>query len=740
MYFGLKEKRPLSPLIGAMWYRDLQSGITHEVPQHSDDVFGYYAHDGISIASQNISHQPYMNITTNWAASDDGWAAAVKAAPLKSPPALLKVLVYVTLPPEAPESLSIQALSSGNGVTISGMEYPFTVSVDGQEEFTEIYTPWLRRRKRDSAYTNVPTVSYVMLGEEHFTRSEAEEPSESRQLEFWQVEETAKAVLAGDWHKQRRALLAYLQDGGVNEQGLPGSMQEFVIHSSLPNNQVLNPRVVIVQFSLALPLSVDMRFGVEKDFNIKSLVSKREEEFHEGFMKRFPSTFGGKYPASFYEMATSALSNTIGGIGYFNGMWLHKEKGLTGPSELLTGVPTRAFFPRGFLWDEGFHLLLISAYNETLAQSIIQSWIGLVDEDGWIGREQILGGEARSRVPSEFQVQDPSVANPPTLFLAVQKLLLSTSTTPKPSPMAKTDSCCLPGRSVVLETVPSGETFETASSSSTEWLVPIYPQLKRHAEWYLRTQASDLRPGCFAWNGRTATHCLPSGLDDYPRASWVNGSEGHVDIQSWMIVLCKTMATIALQLDFKKDHEMFSSRHDELLLVLDEFWDDDSLSYADIAAHPSNGSEVFIQHTGYVSFFPLMLKLVDPSSDKLGHLLSVLEDPTKVWSRYGIRSLSTSDSMFGTGENYWRGPIWMNVNYLILGGLKHYAAIPGPHQDNASRIYKALRSNVVANLHREFKRTGFLWEQYHPETGRGQRARAFNGWTALVLLIIEGEY
>ena len=32
---------------------------------------------------------------------------------------------------------------------------------------------------------------------------------------------------------------------------------------------------------------------------------------------------------------------------------------------------------------------------------------------------QILGEEARSRVPAEFVVQDPTAANPPTLFLAL---------------------------------------------------------------------------------------------------------------------------------------------------------------------------------------------------------------------------------------------------------------------------------------------------------------------------------
>ena len=78
-------------------------------------------------------------------------------------------------------------------------------------------------------------------------------------------------------------------------------------------------------------------------------------------------------------VAKAALANMLGGMGYWHGSSLvrlpppppkrrqqqqleEEEEPQVAPlweAPLYSAVPSRSFFPRGFLWDEGFHQLLI---------------------------------------------------------------------------------------------------------------------------------------------------------------------------------------------------------------------------------------------------------------------------------------------------------------------------------------------------------------------------------------------
>ena len=68
------------------------------------------------------------------------------------------------------------------------------------------------------------------------------------------------------------------------------------------------------------------------------------------------------------------------------------------------------------------------------------------------------------------------------------------------------------------------------------------------------------------------------------------------------------------------------------------------------------------------------------------------------------------------------------------------AFLHGRLPSTAGALYAELRANVLGAVQAEWERSGYLWEQYSPETGHGMRNHPFNGWSALVLLILAESY
>jgi mannosyl-oligosaccharide glucosidase len=249
----------------------------------------------------------------------------------------------------------------------------------------------------------------------------------------------------------------------------------------------------------------------------------------KAFDERFEKTFGLKtkgYGEKEVEFAQAALSAMLGGLGYFYGASKVKGEGDARriPVPLFASVPSRSFFPRGFMWDEGFHQLLIGRWDPTLRRDVLAHWLGLQRrkseatpwESGWIPREQILGAEAEAKVPDWAVEQNPTHANPPTFLLVVEKMLLR---------LGKECADC-----------PKDE-----QDQEMRWLVRMYPALEEWFQWYLKTQqGDDVRHAdgntyrSFRWRGRDPNDgklnamTLSCGLDDYPRASTVSDSERSV--------------------------------------------------------------------------------------------------------------------------------------------------------------------------------------------------------------------
>ena len=111
---------------------------------------------------------------------------------------------------------------------------------------------------------------------------------------------------------------------------------------------------------------------------------------------------------------------------------------------------------------------------------------------------------------------------------------------------------------------------------------------------------------------------------------------------------------------------------------------------------------------------------------KLDAILNQIRDPKLLWTNYGLRSLARNAPLYDKRNTehdppYWRGAIWININYLTLKSLKHYSTIDGPYKEKAATIYKELRQALVSNLVQNYEDTGYIWEQYNDKTGKGMK-------------------
>jgi mannosyl-oligosaccharide glucosidase len=536
---------------------------------------------------------------------------------------------------------------------------------------------------------------------------------------------------------------------------------------TVKDHKVNDPTLIVYQLHLSFPFQLYFAFKSTTNavpmtgHEFDEQLAKHKEDFDKKFEEKFQLKQTG-FNSSYISFARSTLSNLIGGIGYFYGESLISSKSaqktmMYFPAPLYTAVPSRPFFPRGFLWDEGFHQLVIYRWDPSITHDVLAHWLDLMNVDGWIPREQILGNEARSRVPTDFIVQHTDHGNPPSLFLTIQALLASEQ----------------------------GE-------KQIDFLRVIFPRLQAWFHWFHRTQKGKL-PTTYYWRGRNLPSyqelnpkTLMSGLDDYPRASHPSHFERHLDLRCWMALGSKVMATVAKRVGnpiFRHYEQMQRQLTDELLLTR-LHWCDDCNAFVDYGNHSNMALQSipvqisstktinhtmimrkdaglqFISEFGYISLFPLFTKMLRPSSQKLGNTLSQMANENILWSEFGLRSISKRSFYYGRPNTphdppYWRGSIWLNMNYLALQALHYYSKTQGPYQHNATRLYQQLRLNVINNLFQEYEQTGYIWESYCDEPnlfklppsplscvrkGQGRGTHPFTGWSSLIVLIMSESY
>lgn len=496
--------------------------------------------------------------------------------------------------------------------------------------------------------------------------------------------------------------------------------------------------MIVHQVTGELPIEIDVVYETGKFTNNPNPNSMKDDvltlalnQASEKFDDRFASIFKLKdkgFQVKYIDFAKSAISNLLGEISYFYGSSrviseynkrYDKDPLNYWPAALYTSIPSRTSFPRGFLWNVGFDNLLISLWDPKITEDIIAHWLDLLNNEGWIPREQILGEEARAQCPDKFIVQDNKNANPPTFFITLKYLM-------------------------------------RRGLTNRQFLEKIFPRLKVMFHW-LNTSQSGESPTTYYWRGRhyeTSKQINPltpsSGFDDYPRANRPNSKERHLDLRCWMALASGAMADIGKKI--KKEWKIYEDMH-QLLVdndILDKYhWSSLKGMYSDVGIHQRNKKSepklIFVTFFGYSSLFPLMLRIIDPDSERLTKMLTDIKRKELLWTDFGLRSLAQNSSFYRLRNTvndppYWRGSIWINMNYLTLSGLYHYRTTAGKNQQLASDIYYELRNNIVSNVFNEYNERGSIFEQYDDQTGKGKGSHPFAGWSALIVAIMAEEY
>ncbi|GAA5820504.1 hypothetical protein JCM11251_003021 [Rhodosporidiobolus azoricus] len=750
LYFGVKPRIPSSFLSGLIWWgaHDYQSFTQprHEADQRDGLKYFFTEHDGRSAAKEVLTdskNNVELTVRMLKVPGEKGgsWAVRIEGKPLD-----MGKVSRITLLNYFANDGPLSYLQLENQPNAEGFEGPVTLKGS---------TPGLG--------------DYKIRIEDHVNNSELEEGLHVSDFgnRVHRTQFLGLPLAPGNgWQAKNVLINAITHSANALISKYGQKPPDPAITFGLPNEVRFNAGLYGIQKTYQGKWVVDIFFELEAapanldSASLTAGLTAASFSYNERFSSLFPeiSTFTPSQQA----FARTITANLIGGIGYFHGQsivdrsftqeWDDETASKSAPKpelteakELYTATPSRSFFPRGFYWDEGFHLALIGAWDNDLALEIFRSWINLVDEDGWIGREQILGDEARSRVPREFQAQYPSYGNPPTLIMGLTGFITRLRTAG-----ITLDSLDEPSATPDLTPAGLASLHLSSPTLAANYLNEVYPTLKRHYEWFRRTQRGQIRAfgrksksktEAYRWRGRTADHVLTSGLDDYPRAIPPHLGELHVDILSWMGFFARTMRDVAEFLEEEEDAEEYDEQYDAIVAnLVDLHWSEEKRMFCDASVDEEDES-YHVCHAGYISLFPFLLQLLPTDSPQLEGVLDLLRDPNQLWSPYGIRSLSKSHELFGKGENYWRGPIWIQMNYLALGALKNlYASEPGPQQVRAAEIYSELRDNVINNVYNEFERTGTVWEQYDSTTGKGQRSDPFTGWTSLVTLIMAEQY
>jgi len=331
--------------------------------------------------------------------------------------------------------------------------------------------------------------------------------------------------------------------------------------------------------------------------------------------------------------------------------------------EVLT--PSKIHYVGVWQWDALFHALAYRHAHPRLAKDQLRILLDHQREDGMLPDAVHDEGTITHL---DFPV-DADVTKPPLLAWTIWK---------------------------IYETTGDREFLQETYEATVKWI-----------NWWIKHNDRDNDGLC------EYGHPFSSGLDDSPL--WDAGMPVcSPDLNAYLVLQMNCLADIANEIGETQDVPIWKGRANRLKKQMDEIlWNEQIGIY--LAKHEA---DVIPLKTPF-GLFPLLVDgLKKENSDKLlGHLFN----PKSFWTYFPVPSVAVDEDKFKE-EQMWRGPAWVNVNYLLIEGLTRSG-----YKEEAQKLRRI-------TLDRLMKFQDFF-EYYNPITGKpGLKAAPIFGWSAALFI------
>jgi putative isomerase len=355
---------------------------------------------------------------------------------------------------------------------------------------------------------------------------------------------------------------------------------------------------------------------------------------------------------------------------YYYAWWILRA-GLLSSRFFLTReamMPSMIHYVGAWQWDAFFHALAYRHVDQRLAENQLRLVLDHQREDGMIPDAiHDEGTVTRWKLPNSDK--EVEVTKPPLLAWTALKL------------------------------------YQT--SGNRDFLDEIYEPVQRWNRWWFENNDDD-GDGIVQYN-----HPYSSGLDDSPL--WDEGMPVESpELNTYLVMAMDALSQIAEILGLTADAPEWRARAGTLMQKMRaHFWDDEAGVFWATRNHKP------IRVLTPFNLYPLLTgRLGARETDSLAaHLLSSDEFMT----RYPIPSVARTDRKYDPNR-MWRGPTWVNINYLFIEGLARCGY---------SAQARVLRDRTLALLMRH----NDIYEYYHPETGDPPpNAASVFGWSSAVFV------